>query len=658
MHATNTSKPVARNRLLWGSVIVIVLGGLATFALTRAVGSEGTAGSQPTFKVRRGPLTISVTETGTIQSQEQVALKNEVEGQTTIIFLIQEGMPVKTGDLMVELDGSRLQDDLTQQQISVDNAEAAFIRARENLAVAKNQAASDISKAELDYQFAQEDVTQYVEGLFPKEKMEAESNITLAEEELERAAEKLKWSTRLAEEQYISKTELDSDRLAKNRAELNHTLAKASLKLLEEYTSKRKLDELESNVDQMKMALERVKLKANADVVQAEASLKAAETEQRQQQLKFQKTESQLAKTKIFAPRDGLVVYATSVQTGGRRWRDEPLQEGQAVRERQELIYLPSVESMMAEVQIHESSLEKVRVGQPVRVTADALPGKVFTGRVATIAPLPDAASAWMNPDLKVYPTKIFLDGVNPELRTGMSCRSEIIIAQHADALYVPIQAVIRVRNQPTVYVREGGRNVARPVEIGLDNNSMVHVLSGLEPAEEVILTPPLDAKAEVVEQMPMVGGSEPTGQQTPTAQGGPPAASPGGAAPGAPSAPAGPGDGQPAVSGPPSGGGDEAAQMRARFENMSPEERQKMRERFQNMSPEEREQLRRQRGQGRQGGGPGGGQGGGEGERRERPQRSGGGGEGGPRDGADGRTQRGPQQGSGGTPQPGGENP
>jgi len=305
-------------RFPMAAVVVIVVGvlGAFAFAITRTVGLEIAREAEPTFRVRKGPLTISVVESGTIKSLEQVSLKSEVEGQTTLIYLVPEGTRVKKGDLLVELDASRLQDDLIQQQISVDNAEAAFIRARENLAVAKNQAESNISKAELDYQFAQEDVKQYVEGVHPQEVKEAESNIKLAQEELERAYEKLKWSERLYEEKYISQTELEADRLTHNRAQLNWELAVASLKLLQEYTSKRKLAELESNVEQMQMALERVKLQANADIVQAEADLKAKETELSQQRSKFEKTKLQLARTKIEAPRDGLVVYATSVQGG------------------------------------------------------------------------------------------------------------------------------------------------------------------------------------------------------------------------------------------------------------------------------------------------------------------------------------------------------
>jgi HlyD family secretion protein len=565
-----------RGRLFKTALVVIgvsVLGAI-TFAMTRTVGSGAARGAQPTFGVRKGPLTISVVESGTIKSLEQVSLKNEVEGQTTLIYLIPEGARVEKGDLLVELDASRLQDDLIQQQISVENAEAAFIRARENLAVVKNQAESNISKAELDYQFAQEDVKQYVDGQHPQDVKEAQANITLAREEFERAAEKLKWSERLYEEKYISQTELEADRLTQNRAQLNHELAVASLQLLEDYTSKRKLAELNSNVEQMQMALERVKLQANADTVQAEADLKAKETELRQQRSKLEKTEAQIAKTKIFAPRDGLVVYATSVQGGGRH-RMEPLQEGQAVRERQELIYLPSAESMMAEVQIHESSLEKVRIGLPVRVTVDALPGQVFTGRVAKIAPLPDAQSAWLNPDLKVYPTEIHLASTSQGLRTGMNCQAEIIVEQYPDALYVPVQAVLRIGAEPTVYVREGDRFEPHPIQIGLDNNSMVHVLAGLEPGQEVLLTPPLDAKAELKEpELAEAAIAPPGGAASTTTQPAPPA------------------EAGPVAEGSPEPGGERGAM----FRDLTPEQREEMRKRFENMSPEEREALRRRR--------------------------------------------------------------
>jgi HlyD family secretion protein len=73
-----------------------------------------------------------------------------------------------------------------------------------------------------------------------------------------------------------------------------------------------------------------------------------------------------------------------------------------------------------------------------------------------------------------------------------MTCQVEIIVEQYADVVYVPIQTVLRVGGQPTVYVLKGGQLEARPVELGLNNNRMVRIVSGLEPGEAVLLKPPL----------------------------------------------------------------------------------------------------------------------------------------------------------------------
>ncbi len=459
------------------------------------LGNNGdSAGDHATFAVKRGPLRISVTESGTIKAREQVILKSEVEGRTSILWLIPEGTHVKQGELLVELDGSQLVDNRIDQQIIVQNADAAFVGARENLAVVENQAQSDIDLAELTLKFAEQDLKKYIEGEYPNLLKEAHAQITLADEELKRAEEKLKWSRKLFEEEYISQTELQADALASKKATFDLELAKNNLDLLEKYTYQRDLDQLESDVRQAKMALERTRRKASADVAQAEADLKAKESEFNRQQDKLKKTEEQITKTKIHAPADGLVIYATSARSGGFRGNREPLDVGQDVLERQELIYLPTAASAKAEVDVHEASLRKVQVGLPAIVTVDALPGKIFVGSVARIAPLPDAQSMWMNPDLKVYNTEVYLDANDSSLKTGMTCKAEIIVEQYENELYIPVQAVLRVGGETTAYVVEGQTVEPRKVEIGMDNNRMVRIISGLQEGEMVLLTPPLKA--------------------------------------------------------------------------------------------------------------------------------------------------------------------
>lgn len=486
-------------RVIKAVLIIAVLAAVAYGGMS-ILGGEGNSADKAAgeyYTVERGELTINVTETGTIKSRDQHIVKSQVEGRTSIIYVIDEGTVVEEGELLIELDSSNLQDRLVDQQIQVENTEADYVSATENLEVVRIQNQANIAKAEQDNQFAIEDKTKYLEGEWPKSLMQAEADVTLAEEDLRRATDAYIWSKKLFDEKYLSETEFRADELSKKRSELEVALATENLKLLKEFTHVRRLDELDSEIEQKRLALERVKRESSSNLVQAEARQRAYGAELNRQKLKLEKIEDQIAKTQMFAPADGMVVYATSSEFS---WRGdtEPLDEGQEVYERQELIHLPTADSMMVVIRVHESALGKVQVGQTAEITIDALAGKSFTGKVTRIAPLPDATSVFMNPDLKVYDTQIMIDGVHKEIRTGMSCKATVKIDQYSDAISVPIQAVIGSPGNSMVYVKEGKENVLRRVVTGLDNNSMVHIIEGLNPGDRVLLTPPLERSEEM----------------------------------------------------------------------------------------------------------------------------------------------------------------
>jgi HlyD family secretion protein len=318
----------------------------------------------------------------------------------------------------------------------------------------------------------------------------------LAEEEISRAREKLSWSKKLYKEKYISKSELQADELAEKKKVLDLDMTQNELNLLENFTHKRKLAQLETDVKQAKMALDRTIRKAKADIIQAKANLKAKEAESERQKTKLEKILRQIKNAKIYAPADGLIIYATSAKRGHKGRPVEPLQAGQLVREYQDLIYLPKSTAALAVITVHEFNLNTIRKGQPVIITVDAIPGLTIKGRVARIASLPNPQRAFLNPDLKVYNAEIYLSGFHKSLRTGMNCKAEIIIEQHKTATYIPVQAVLRIDGRATVYVVENQTLEPRQVEIGLDNSRMVHILDGLKPGELVSLTAPLHATA------------------------------------------------------------------------------------------------------------------------------------------------------------------
>ena len=575
-----------KTRKIWfvaGAAVIFAGFGFVTARDSGMV--EGTVPELRTTLVKEGPLWITLAEKGTINARSQVVLPSEVEGQTQVLWLVAESTQVEAGDLLVRLDSSRLEDELTDRQIMEQNAEADFISARENLGVVKNQAKSDVNKAELAVQFATEDLKKYIEGDYPNELKDARARLTLAEADLATREDDLKGNERLYEGDFITANELEVSKRRLQRAQVDLELAEASINLLKEFTYKRNVTQLESDFEESKKALERTRLKASADVVQGEARLKAREAKYAREQGKLAKIEEQIAKTEIFAPVAGRVVYATRTSRGGHGPpRQEPLEEGTMIRERQDVINLRTDNSVTVQITIHEANLGKVHPGLPVRITVDALPGREFTGRVAKVALLPDAQNFWMNSDTKVYGVDIDVDGDWSELRTGMSCRAEIVIERHDKAVYVPTESVLLIDGVPTVFVVKGSKTEKRAVEVGLANERVIRIAANLAPGERVLSMPPLDSAAvtypsDFVESVE-IQSYAPSG---PIA----------GVARDRESAPG------PSSLERPSEGRRGGWEGRGRG-NMTPEQRAAMRKRFESMPPEERTQMRERRREGR----------------------------------------------------------
>lgn len=490
-------------------LLIGILGGfvgLVLLSLLFGGDSEEAGASGLTYTASYEPFTISISESGTIESRNRVVIKSEVQGQQTIIFLIPEGSTVEPGDLLVELDSSALKDKLTEEEIELEDAEAELIAGRENLEVVKNQAEADIAKTELDFEFAKQDLAKYREGEFAMSLKQANSKITLARAELQQSEDRLNGSKELYDKRYISETEFESDQLAKQRAQMDLELALQEKELLETFTYNRQIAQLESDVEQAELALERAKRKARANIAQARARFSARRAEVQREQVSTRQLRTRIENCRIVAPTSGMVVYAPQ----GNRWNSSILEEGMSVRERQDLIYLPTAEEMSAQISVHESMMNKLEIGQVAKITVDALPGRTFSGTVSSIAVMPEDGG-WRNPDLKQYKTELMINEVSPELRSGMTCKAEILVAHYDEALTVPLQSVLRVAGQSTIYT-EGrqGRPEPQAIEVGMDNNRKVRILSGLEAGTQVLLSPPL-AEAERGGDVPFEAPAEGT---------------------------------------------------------------------------------------------------------------------------------------------------
>lgn len=474
----------------------VVILAIFIVALSSRRGNPAADSNEPYYKVKSGPLTISVSESGRLKNKDEIVIENESGKSLKVIFLMEEGTMVKKGDLIVELDSTTLEDTRQNYDINVKNGEANLIAAQENLEITKNQAKTDVSKAELTYKFAQLDQEKYSKGLHPQELEKADAAILLAQENLQRAEQDYTWSQQLQEKGFITLKELQADELSVKQKKITLRQAELDREILVKYTQPEDVETLLANVEQGEMALERARRKATADVVKAQANLLAQESELSTLKQKLAKAEEQLIACKMVAPADGMVVYATS--SGGWRGSErEQMDVGATVQPGHKLIRMPKSDIMLAELSVQEASKPKLVENMAAVVTVDALPGKIFRGKLTKIGILPDSTQSWLNPDLKVYLCEVQLDEGNAKMRPGMNCHVEIVIEDYEKALFVPIQCVLQVDGKPTVYIKtHSGGSKRRVVQAGLNNNVMIHILSGLEDGEEVMLNPPLQEAA------------------------------------------------------------------------------------------------------------------------------------------------------------------
>lgn len=490
-----------------GIVVVLGLGATAWLGGFGDLGGGDEGVAPVAAEVRRGVLDITVVERGNLKAANSVDIKSEIEGQTTILFLMEEGKIVEAGDLICELDATSMVEKRISQEITVQNAEASLVKATQNLEIQKSKNESDIAKAQRTRSFAEIDSKKYLEGDWLSQEQEARDNILIAEEELKRADDTLTHSNGLFEKGYLTRTEYEADELAKKRKEIALEQAKRTQIVLMEYDHPRRMEELEADIVEADREVERVKLESEARLVDYEAEVRSAQARLDLERDKFTRLDDQIAKAKIYAPMAGMIVHAQP--DGGRNSQGEPLNEGSTVRERQDLITIPSSEGMIAEVSLHESVLEKVQVGMQCSITVDALPGVVLPGEVRFKAVLPDKNSWFANPNQRLYRTTINVTKSDPRLRPGMSCSIEIHVQTIKNTLHVPVQAVFADGgNQVCFVVNDDGSTRRVPVEVGSYSAMWAEIKSGLTEADRVSLSLP---EGETLAPAPRLAADEPS---------------------------------------------------------------------------------------------------------------------------------------------------
>ncbi len=506
------------------ALTVWVLGGSM-----RNVGSSSVSNRLSTFSVRRGDLTITVTESGSIKASQTTDVMSEVYGEVTIISLIPEGTyitqkDVNNGKVLVELDSSSLKERLKEEEKGLASDEATLTEEQENYHIQQNQNESDITAAQLTVKFALMDFQKYLGKTVAQkmiEQVDADPNmridmasllkeiddpnlggeasqelkrltdsITLARSKLRRAENTLEWTAKLREKGYVSDSEFEADKLDRESLKIQEEQAVTTLDLFKLYDFPKQVEQLLSVYREAGHELERTEARARSRMAQAQARLSNAEEDVTESREDVQRRRKQVAACTIRAPAPGLVVYSSS-SNSYRYGERGPIQEGGKVYQRQKIISLVNTAEMIVEVRVHESSVDKVRQGQSTTITVEAFPDTTFQGKVLNVAPLPDPQQGFLSPDVKVYTTKVSIEGSHDFIKPGMSAKVEILVDQLEDVLFVPVQVVANREGKKLCYVMAGERVEKREVETGLFNDNLVEIKSGLSEGEEVLLSPP-----------------------------------------------------------------------------------------------------------------------------------------------------------------------
>lgn len=320
-----------------------------------------------------------------------------------------------------------------------------------------------------------------------------QESVRVAEENYLQAQARFEGQQRLAARDFITPNDLEAEqsRLLQAQSRLEQTIT--DLNLYTQYTFIKDADQQLANYEDAIMSYQRTQAEAAAELAQAEARYKSAAQRLNLEAGRLADINEQLAQTVIRAQRPGLVVYGSADSSGNpfRGNNQEPIQEGATVRERQAILTIPDMTEMSVRANIHESAVQRVREGQQVSVRIDAFPNSRLTGEVIKVAVVADSGNAFMNPDLKVYPTLVRINGEHDWLRPGMSAEVEILVDSLDNVVYVPIQAVAFQEGEQVVYVARGGRREMRRVQTGNYSEQFIEIVSGLRSGEEVMLLPP-----------------------------------------------------------------------------------------------------------------------------------------------------------------------
>ncbi len=244
---------------------------------------------------------------------------------------------------------------------------------------------------------------------------------------------------------------------------------------------------------------------AKAEVEASEESVRGAEYNVKSSKAALSEADENLQRTSIYSPMDG-VVSKLSVEQGERV-------VGTSQMSGTEIMRVADLQNMEVNVDVNESDIIRVALGDTAEIEVDAYLERRFNGVVTEIANSAQSDNAMSADQVTSFEVKIrilrssyedLIDDANPHLspfRPGMSASVDIKTERKSNALLVPLQAVT-LREDTTsenkedeelievCFVHQEGKAIKVPVKTGIQDSKNIEVLSGLKEGDEVIFAP------------------------------------------------------------------------------------------------------------------------------------------------------------------------
>jgi HlyD family secretion protein len=260
---------------------------------------------------------------------------------------------------------------------------------------------------------------------------------------------------------------------------------------------------------------------AQAKSQKAQATQQVASSQRRvaQNQAALARVSDVLQKYSVTAPLDGMVTNLP-VRVG------ETVVPGIQNSEASTIMTVADMSVITAEVQVDETDIVNIALGQAAEVTVDAVPNKIFKGHVIEIGDtailrstgVAASQSNTSSQEAKDFKVVIAMDNPPDEFRPGLSCTAKITTATRHDAVTIPLQALtirqkgdlekLKLGAEGTVqaagtvdpkvekekkeeiqgvFIVKAGKAVFQKVDTGITGATDIEVLNGLKPGEEII---------------------------------------------------------------------------------------------------------------------------------------------------------------------------